>query len=78
MGSEMCIRDSYWQLFSMKLTLCRAGSHDLDETNQGSLSSSHSDWFRDGPMMQVSQSKQRGHISRDFVGSTGEMGSLCC
>lgn len=29
-------------------------------------------------MTQVSQSRQRGHISRDFVGARGETGSLFC
>ena len=85
----------------VKLTLCRAGSHDfssvaqscltlcnpmgcstqtprvyshyLAQANQYSLSSSYSHWFRDGHMTQDSQSRLRG-ISRDFVGTFGEMG----
>ena len=48
-------------------------SHDLAQANQHSLSSSYSDWFRDGHMTQDSQSRLRG-ISRDFVGTFGEMG----
>ena len=48
-------------------------SHYLAQANQYSLSSSYSHWFRDGHMTQDSQSRLRG-ISRDFVGTFGEMG----